>query len=552
MRKVLIILILLLFAGAGITGFWFWQKNQYSKEILKLEILGPEVAQAGDEVEYLVRFKNNGKVRLENSELIFSAPEHSIPQDFPARRIVRKLEDIYPGQEQIYSFKVRVFGKENEVLTAKAWLRYQPKNLKARYESKTTFTTQIKFVPLTFEFDLPLKVEKDEKIEFSLNYFSNINYLLENLRVKIEYPEDFEFVSASPQPLDETEWKIAPLVQADGGRIEIKGIVRGKEGTQKIFRAKLGLIENGEFWLLKETVRALEIIEPSIYISQLVNDSPDYIARAGDFLHYEIFFKNIGKTPIQKKFLFVELEGEFFDFFSLKSETGEYGRGDNTIIWDWKVVPALRFLDAGAEGKVDFWVKLKEAGDIPLGLKNPSLRDEITLGGVKKIFEVKVNSQIKLSQKVYFQEEFFGNSGFLPPKVGERTTYTVLWQVENSWNNLKKVKVKSILPTGVKATGKIFPEDAKFTFDSKSREILWNIGEIEAWLGGQDVPLTLACQIEFTPESFQKGEIPNLVGEAEVLGKDVWTLEILQEKAPPVDTTLPDDETVSKEQGVVQ
>lgn len=552
MRKVLVISIIILFAAVGIAGWWYWQKNQYSKEILKLEILGPEVAQAGDEVEYLVRFKNNGKVRLENSELIFEAPEHSFLQDFDDLRVIKQLEDIYPGQEQIFSFKARVFGKENETLTANAWLSYQPKNLTARYESKTTFSTQIKFVPLTFEFDLPLKIEKDEQIEFSLNYFSNIDYLLEDLRVKIEYPGGFEFISASPQPLDETEWKIPALVQADGGRIEIKGIARGEEGSQKIFRAKLGLVKDGEFWLLKETARALEIIEPSIYISQLINDSPDYVAQAGDLLHYEVFFRNIGKTPIQKKFLFVELEGGFFNLSSLKSEEGEYGRGDNTIIWDWKVVPALRFLDAGAEGKVEFWVNLKEAEDIPREIKSPRLRDEITLGGVKKIFQVKVNSQIKLSQKVYFQEEFFGNSGPLPPKVGEMTTYTVLWQVENSWNDLEMVKVKSILPSGVKATGKISPEDAKFTFDSKSKEVLWNIGEMEAWLGGKEAPLTLAFQIEFTPTSSQKGETPDLIRQAEILAEDTWTLEILQEKTPSVDTTLPDDDTVSQEQGVVQ
>ncbi len=552
MRKVFIIFIIVLFAGVGIAGFWYWQKNQYSKDILKLEILGPEAAQAGDEIEYLVRFKNNGKVRLENSELIFEAPEHSIPQGFENLRITKQLEDIYPGQEQIFSFKVRVFGKENETLMARAWLSYQPKNLKASYESKTTFSTQIKFVPLTFEFDLPLKVEKDEKIGFSLNYFSSIDYLLENLRVKIEYPEGFEFISASPQPLDETEWQVPFLSQADGGRIEINGITRGEEGTQKIFRAQLGLVRDGQFWLLKETARALEIIEASLYISQLINNSPDYLANAGDLLHYEIFFRNIGQKATQKKFLFVELEGEFFDLSSLKSERGEYGRGDNTIIWDWKVVPALRFLDTEVEGKVEFWIKVKEAEDISDKIKSPSLRDEITLGGVKKIFEVKINSQIKLWQKVYFEEEFFGNSGPLPPETGGRTTYTVLWQVENSWNDLKNVNVKSILPKQVKATGKIFPEDAKFTFDSKSRQALWNIGEMEAWLGDSDMPLTLAFQIEFTPDSAQQGETPDLVGEAEVLGEDVWTLEILQEEAPSVDTTLPNDDTVSEQQGIVQ
>jgi len=549
MRKVLIIFILILFAGIGITGFWYWQKNQYSKEILKLEILGPKGIQAGDEVEYLVKFKNNGKVRLEEAELRFEYPKQSIPSESDKLIVAKKIEDIYPGEERVESFRARVFGKENDVLEAKAYLSYRPKNLTARYESKTTFSSQIKFVPLTFEFDLPLKTEQGEKIEFSLNYFSNIDYILENLRVRIEYPEGFHFLSSQPKALDQTEWDLPALTQANGGRIEIEGTIEGEEGAQKIFRAQLGIVKDGEFWLLKEAARSLEIIEPSLYISQLINGSQKYTAEPGDLLHYEIFFKNIGKRPIQKKFLFSKLEGEFFDLESLKSEEGEFGKGDNTIIWDWKQVSNLRFLDAGEEGKVEFWVKVRES--IAEKVKNPILRNRVTLAGTQKVFETKINSQIELQQKVYFKDEVFGNTGPLPPKVGEKTTYTVVWQVKNSWNDLKNVKVKSKLPSNMKPTGKFSPEDAKFTFDSESREVIWNIGDLKAFQGF-DTPLSLAFQIQFIPNQEQKGKTPLLIEEADILGEDEFTEEILHQKANSVNTTLPDDQTVSEEQGIVQ
>jgi hypothetical protein len=550
MKKFLIIFIIFVFAGIGIAGFWYWQKNQYSKEILKLEILGPEAAKSGDEIEYKVKFKNNGKVRLEEVELIFEYPKQSIPLDSQFLRVTKEIEDIYPGEERIENFKARVFGKENDILEAKAWLSYRPKNLTARYESKTSFATQIRFVPLTFEFDLPLKVEKGEEIKFSLNYFSNVDYVLENLRVRIEYPEGFHFINSQPKALDETEWDLPQLTYADGGRIEIEGTIDGEEGTQKIFRAQLGMIRDGEFWLLKETAQSVQIIEPSLYISQLINGSHTYIANPGDILHYEIFFKNIGKKPIQKKFLLAKLEGEFFDLSTLKSEKGEIGRGDNSILWDWKEVPALRFLEAGEEGKVEFWVKVKEG--IDKKIKNPILRNRITVAGTQKVFETKINSKIELVQKIYFQQEFWENSGPLPPKVGKTTTYTVIWQVKNYWNDLEKVRVKSKLSQNVKPTGKIFPEDAKFTFDSESGEVIWNIGELEAFQGDDGTPLTFAFQIEFTPDPSQKGKTPNLIEEAEILGEDTFTEEIIHEKADPVNTTLPDDETVSEEKGTIE
>lgn len=555
MRGFLVFIVIVLLAGVGAVGYWYWQQNQYSKEILKLEILGPELAQLGEEVEYSVKFKNNGKVRLEGPELTFEYPQNAIPQEGESQRVVKTLEDIYPGEERIVEFKARVFGKENDILKANAWLTYRPKNLKAQYESKTSTSCQIKFTPLTLDFDLPSKTEQGEEFEFSLNYFSNLDYILENLRVKIVYPEDFNFLSSQPRALDETEWLLPSLSKVDGGRITISGTLEGEESEKKIFQAQLGMVIDGEFIPLKEAVQPVEIITPTFYISQLLNGSQNYIAMANDLLHCEIFFKNIGRSPIQKKFLFSKLEGEFFDLASLKLEKGEIGRGDNSIIWDWKEVPDLRFLDVDEEGKVEFWVKVKE-GSEEEKIKNPILRNRVTLGGTQKVFETKVSSEVELAQKAYFQEEFFGNSGSLPPEVGKTTTYTVLWQVKNSWNDLKNAKVKSVLPDHTKPTGKIFPEDAKFTFDSQSREVIWNIGDLEAFQGfGEEeegVPLTLAFQVALTPQEAHKGKTPILIGETELSGEDDFTGDILQAKAKGIDTTLPDDKTISKSKGIVQ
>ncbi|MBU2578881.1 hypothetical protein KKA09_02075 [Patescibacteria group bacterium] len=555
-----VVFLLVIFVVMGVAGFWYWQTNVYSKDVLKIEILSDEAVDAGQEIEYLVKLKNNGNIRLENPELVFQPPEHSIlvgstSSETSGSLIAKKtMEDIYPGEERTYSFRVRVFGRENENLVSQALLSYQPKDLTRRYESKTTFTTKIKSVPLTLEFDLPSKIEQSEDVDFSLNYFSNLDYPLENLRIKIKYPSGFEFVSASPKPfLDETnEWKISSLFQANGGRIKIKGKITGEQGEQKTFHASIGVIKDGAYWVLKETNQAVEIAEPSFYISQLINNSPNYIAKAGELLHYEIFFKNMGQKPITKKFLFLSLGEDFFDISSLKSETGEHGMGDNTIIWDWKTRPDLRFLDANQEGKEEFWVKVKEIDSESIKTKNPVLRNEIGLGGIKKIFETKLNSQIEFSQKVLREQEFFENLGILPPIIGEKTEYVVLWQIKNSWNNLSNVKVKAILPQNVRLTGKIFPENASFTFDSESKEVIWNVGEMEGLKYSGDNPLKLAFQIEFTPDPSLQGKTAVLIEEAEVMCQDVWTSAILQEKSGLKNTALQDDPTIIEGQGIVQ
>lgn len=550
MRRRFIAFLILIAAISGIVGFWNWQKNIYSKEILKLEILGREEATVAEDFEYTVKYKNNGNVRLEEPRLIFEYPKYSIVEDGILRKEIT-LEDIYPGQEQTFNFKVRLLGKEGETRAAKASLSYQPKNLKARYESATTFTTQMKSVPFTFEIDSPSKVESGKDFRFRLNYFSNVNYPLSNLRVVTEYPADFEFVESTPRGLEKNEWEIGLLNKAEGGRVEILGKLSGEVGEEKIIRATLGSWWDGEFVVLKEAIKGIEVTRPSLYIWQQINGNPQYVASPGGWLHYEIFFKNIGEEDLTNLFLVSKLEGEAFDFQTIKSDLGDFELGDNSIVFDWRRIPRLQYLAPMEEAKVEFWINLKEEFGIS---KNPTLRNKIFLSQAKEEFITKVNSEITLSQKGYFQEDVFGNQGPLPPEIGETTTYTIIWQIKNYYNDMKNVKVKAILPKQVQLTGKIFPEEEsqKFAFDSQSREIVWAIGDLVTGQGVITPASNISFQIALTPDASQKDETPQLIGEAKITGEDQWTREIVEAKTPAITTALPDDSSINPNSAKVQ
>ena len=511
----------------GLIGYWSWQKNIYSKEILKLEILGPETVNLAEDFEYIVKYKNNGAVRLEEPKLIFEYPKQALPSENKPLWQERTLDDIYPGEERSLPFKAKLLGKEGERLTAKASLSYRPKNLKARYESTTTFTTLIKSVPLTFEFDLPSKIESGKNFIFRINYFSNIDYPLTDLRTQLEYPLGFEFITSTPKSLEKNEWIIPVLNKGQGGRIEISGRVSGEVGQAKIFRAKLGIFKEGEFILLKEATKGLEIIKPLIYLRQEINGNPQYVALPGAWLHYEIYFKNIGDEVLTNLFMVSQLEGEAFDFQTIKSDLGQTEPGSNSVIFDWRRISQLQYLVPMEEGKVDFWIKLKD----DLGLvKNPILRNKVFISQVKEEFVTKISSKLEIVQRGYFQDEVFGNSGPIPPKVGETTTYTIIWQVKNYYSIVKDVKVKATLPEGVELTGKIFPqeESLKFAYDLQSREIVWSVGDLEGGSGVFRPAKNIAFQIAFTPNESQRGQTLEIISEAKITGEDSWTERIIE------------------------
>ena len=85
-------------------------------------------------------------------------------------------------------------------------------------------------------------------------------------------------------------------------------------------------------------------------------------------------------------------------------------------------------------------------------------------------------------------------------------------------------KAKAVLPSNVKLTGRIHPEEesSKFAFDTGSREIVWMIGDIEP--GSQQ---SIAVQIALTPDSSQKGITALLVKQVDISGEDQWTETII-------------------------
>ncbi len=374
-----------------------------------------------------------------------------------------------------------------------------------------------------------------------------------NLRVKMEFPDGFELAETSPSSIGNNEWQVGVVNRGQGGRIAMKGTMRGGVQEAKIFRATIGMWNEGEYTLLKEVVRGIEISEPRLLVSQIINGSADYIASAGDTLHYEVFFKNVSDRNLENLFLIVNLDGRPYDMQSIKMTNGKFQQGDNSLVWEARDVSKLRFLGRGEEGRVEFWVNVKENWEVfsPQD-KNFVLRNRVLLSDAKSEFQTKIKAKLSVGQAGYFEDEIFGNEGPIPPEVGKSTTYTIIWKVSNSYNDVRNAKVKATLPSEVEMTGKIFPEGGSLTFDSASREVVWAIGDMAAGQGIFNEMSSVAFQIKFTPSDSQRNQTPVLIQEAQIVGDDTFTGQTVQAKDDSINTTLPDDDHVSEDQGKVK
>ena len=505
----------------------------FSKEVLKVELIGPEKTTIGEDVEYLVKFKNNGSIRLESPELIFTYPENSIVEETDGKIKTMTSEqlggDIYPGEERSFKFNARLLGKEKETKVAKVSISFQPKDLKTRSEVSTTSTTILGDIPIELSLDTPDKVGTGKTLTLRVNYSSSVEYPLKDLTCYVTYPDDFEFLYSQPKGMDNTQWDIPILNESGSGRIEISGVLSGQSLEQKVFKAKIGIWQDGNFVLLKEVIRGVEIVAPALYISQKINNDENYAASVGDQLHYEVTFRNVGEDQMKDMVLVTKLDGDALDINSIKVINGKWTKGDNTIVWDGTSVPELQLLDVGQAATVEFWVNVKDKWKMDsLEDKNPIIKNKVLIGQTSQEFLTKVSSVISAEQKIYPENKYFENSGPYPLETGQKTYLTVEWKAINNYNDLEKVKMVTALPESITFEGKTYPDGMEITYDENTSEVVCNIGSLPAGSGVIKDAKICAFQISVKPEIAD--EMIILLGSAQLSGVDQWTNNTLTAK----------------------
>ncbi|MCK9393179.1 DUF11 domain-containing protein [bacterium] len=507
--------------------FFFWQKMAFDRGILKLEIMGPDKIAVGEEFEYIVKYKNNGSINLENPEMVFSYPDGAISEDNVKVKKVTADElggTIYPGQERTMRFIARLLGKEGELKKAEVKVSFQPQDLKIRNETTSSFSTVLGKLALDLSLDIPQKSGAGRPITVKIFYSSKVPYPLKDLSLSIEYPSDFQFVSATPKLMDNKQYDEPILNESDSKKIEVSGILNGNPQDQKIFKAKIGVWQDGNFIVLKEANRGVAIIAPPVQFTEKINNQEGYVVNIGDRLHYEISFRNVGEEEMKDLALIVKLEGSGLDYNSIQAPDGVYQKGDNSLIWDGNQISELQDFSINTEGKVEFWIStnkkwtMKSQGD-----KNPFIKTKITLGQIKQEFLNKINSSLIAVQSIRTDSKIFNDSGPMPVKAGEKTIFTVEWVAKNHYNDMTNAKMTTVLPSGVRfidGQTKV-PDGTKIFYDEGTRQLTWEIGSLEAGTGVLDGGKNCAFQLSINPDTIDADVL--LIGSSQLSGIDLWT-----------------------------
>jgi len=556
-----IIFILLLIAIGAI----IWGQIKFSKNNIQINVKTPQDIASGKEFTLTVEYINDNRVNLNDAYLIidypsgvFSIEGEELPREQRNLQIIRKKSS---GRED---FKVRFVGDKGEFKNVNVRLEYRPQNISSRFENSVSARIEINSVLIAIKIDGPDNVMSGQEAGYLIEYENKTNREISDLRIEIDYNEDFKIKETNPEPVKGSKniWQVSTLKAGEKRAINLTGTLEGNEGEDKIVRATIGWVENEQFLLYSRSEYNTKIAaSPLLLFAELEGiDEEGCNINSGDHLTYKISFKNNTDVAFKELILKTFLEDSVFDFRKVNlGGTGFFDSRQSIITWAGGEVPMLDLLEPGNSGEVKFTVDLKKP--IPMSgynAKNFQAKIISEIGTltvpakfaiselkITKELSCKINTDLNVKSKAFYYDPLPSilNKGPLPPKVDEETTYAIHWEITNSTNDAESVRVSSVLPQGITWLNYYINKvsNSQIYYNERTKEVTLEIPKIPAGVGYTLPVYEFIFQISLTPSINQIGQAPLLINDTIIEGRDTFTNINLRGESSDVSTTIPDD-----------
>lgn len=545
--------------GAGLVGAVFY--FGFQKDDLELSILAKDRAESGEKVTYQIFYKNTTSGMLRDLELVLTYPAGSVPLHdeakpgvVPRTRVI--IGELASGQEAKIELEARLFGRENEIKKAEAVVTYRPESSTSRFVGKAVVETAIVRVPLVLSLNVPDNLSSRQEVILTLDYSSNAQAPFDNMSLGVDYPEGFSFVSAEPRPTQKNSiWAVGSIRPGDTGKITIRGLISGVPSERKIFTARVGVYNSlkDEWTPYQVAGKEAVIAAPLLSVEQRINEERDAIVSLGQPLRVRLHYKNNLDIPLKNVSIEVTLKGGLIDPKTIIVDKGFYQGGTDSILWNPNSYAPFSELKAHEEGDVLFSVGLKtdqvqgntviseaiiRSADHPAGYEGIDFTysDEVT---------AKVSSKLTLSSRASYRSQHMPASGPLPPQVGKKTTYVIIWQLANSLNDLAGAEVRARLAPGISWENAVVPEGVTLAYDANSGIIVWRVGEVPRGAGDTKPAPLIAFRVGMTPAPNQVETSPILIEAIEAVAVDSFTKQELKVTGENLTTELRTDSSTS-------
>lgn len=560
-KKIFIISLLFFVAAAGIAAFIFLGgMNAVSSKNVDIKVVGPLSVAGGQEVSFDLNIINGNNIDLDSASLLIEYPEGTRSMKDLSKELDRErfsLGKIKSQESYRQNIKVVFFGEKESIKKMKISLEYRVENSSALFYKEKTHEVSISSAPVIITPIYPKEVNSNQEISFNIEAASNSKDKIENFLVNVEYPFGFVFKESSPKPsFGNNVWKFSSLSPGERKMISIKGNIIGQNNEERVFRINTGTAsENDERVIavpLSQLTESILVKKSFIGLDVLIAGNEGNVsAHGGSRIGAELIVRNNLPSKIFNVSVQAAFKGGAFNRMSVSAGNGGFFQSFNdTILWDKRSVVSFGEIGPGSDERLSFQISPLPYSEIKSGDK-PEIEITVTAKGERvlesgsieevsttEIRKITLATDIALSSRSVRSIGNIENYGPVPPKADTPTTYTIVWNINNSFNQVSNVEVRATLPPYVKWTNLKSPDNEIISLNSVTNEIVWNVGSVLPNTGFASSGRQVYFQLEFLPSLSQIGQTPVLLGEATLSGIDKITGLKVESKSGAVTTNF--------------
>ncbi|OHA93534.1 MAG: hypothetical protein A3E02_02280 [Candidatus Zambryskibacteria bacterium RIFCSPHIGHO2_12_FULL_38_34] len=563
-KKIFVFSILFFIVAFGIATFvFFGGVNQVSSKNVDIKVVGPLSVGAGQEASFDINVINNNNVDLDSASLTVeyatgTRSSIDLTKELNQERFV--LGKIKSGESYNKNIRAVFFGQKDDIKQLKISLEYRVQNSSALFYKDKIYEINISSAPVIITSTYPKEVNSNQDISFSIEISSNSKDKINKFLVNVQYPFGFVFKGASPAAsYSNNIWQLSGLNSGEKKTILVKGIIIGQDNEEKVFKINVGTASGDDERVIaipfSQSVESVLVKKSFIGVNTLINgEEGDFATQGGNQVITGLVITNNLPSILYNTSVVVAFKGGAFNGSSVSADNGGFFQSfNNTILWDKRSVSEFSEMAPGSEEKLSFRLSPLLYANIINGAK-PEIEMTITAKGERildsgsseevssvETRKIILETDLTLSSKIARSLGNIENSGPIPPKVNVPTTYTIIWNINNSFNQVSNVEVRATLPSYVKWTNIKSPSSEIFSFNPASNEVVWNVGSVLPNTGFGSPKKEINFQLEFLPSTSQVGQSPIILGETSIFGIDKITGLKTESIVPAVTTNFSGD-----------
>ena len=554
------ILFLIVVSALAWGGFVVWSRGGVMpNRPLKATAEVPENVKSGEEAFYTFRYENSGNAPIASLEM-----KLTLPPDFTATSEIPAptnkdaqtwtLGSLSSGSDGAIRIGGYFRSEVPSSQTIQALYTYKPANFSSDFQDISTAKVAISASVLGLTVTGPEKALPGDDVTYVINAQNSGTQPATKVLVGATFPEGFTMTRADPAPVEPnaTSWTFDSIAPAELKAVTIVGKYSSSVSGSQAVKSRVSFLNADDVEFTQaEAETASEVVGGAVAFHLIVNGSAnEQTVDPGDPLRISIDYANNGNETIKNLAFTLAVSGDgtapTVDW--AKADLGGGTHGDGTITWDATAKKEFAAFSPSTSGTIDLTLPIvsdmSAAGlSSVLTLSLSASLDEVgSISGAHVIsaspLVVKINSDFRSSAHAeYYDGDVPVGTGPLPPKVGETTTYRIVWRTANSFHALENVRMTTNLPPKVAWTGNAHADVGTVTFDQTTRVVTWLVDKFPTSLPGAEATFDVAI----TPEAKDAGSFYKLTNAIAVEATDTFTKDQVSNGIDILTTELPED-----------